>query len=293
MNCEEGNAFDPHSEGGATSGPAAKRPRTEGPKGPKKAERRGQRTKVKVGDGSLPATVGRAVAVVSTGPRTNYNKVYFVRLEDDQEYERCYTREDLGRIAKGQTDVLEDRVNVARTEDIRGALQKLIKQAVINADSLAAIQEMVPVFVEDPAVTELRDALESGREARARLSAIINELEQMAKCPITLDTLEDPVTCNACGGTVCANALFEALKDKTDPSCPLCRAPSKLAVRDCTCGTRNASIHEHTEGCRNGMIKAAINGGCFAPNRLAKDLMEVVRKQRGETEPEPGSPALL
>lgn len=287
MSSEGGNALTSatHSEGGSTtSGPAPKKLRTEGPK---KADRKGQLKDVEVGGRTLRGKLGCPVAFVQTGQSTNYAKAYFVRDEDNKEWQRGYTKDDLRRFVNGEGDILKDRVIGTGTPDIKNALQKLMKKPVIDDKSLAAIQAMVPKFREDPAVTELRDALESGRRAQATLDGMRSILKDSLKCPITLTRMENPVICNRCWQMVDEKPLYEALRNTHDPSCPFCRAPTKLSLRDCSCGAETQNINGHSEECRDGMVMATIRGGSFAPNRLAREVLEMLPSEESMTEPDP------
>lgn len=279
MTSEAGNTAltsDAHSDRGeATPGPAPKRPRIAAP-------RRGQSIPIKVGAIEITGTLDERCAVVRTGGLTDYLNAYFFRTSQDEAWQRAYTLKELERFLDGKGDILEDRVVVTKTAEIKAALHKLLKQSVIDDKSLAVIQAMVPQFKDDPVVTRLKDALEEGQRAEATLEAMRSALRDLVKCPITLGPLVDPVTCTACGKSVSEGALFEALSGNSDPCCPLCRAPTKLSVRDCSCGSNTQNIHGHTPECRDGMVKATIKGGSFAPNRLAREVIELLPSQQEE-----------
>jgi len=293
MASEGGNTAltsDTRSEGGEpTPGPASKRPRTAART---TAPRKGHPLDINFGGTKIKGTLGERCAVVNTGAQNDYRRAFFIKQEQNKPFERAYLAEELQGILHGKRDILERRVTTSQTAEIKAALQKLLKEPVIDDKSLAAIQAMVPDFEEDPVVRQLRDALEEGRRAQATLDAMRSALKDLVKCPITLDTLVDPATCIRCGKTVSEGALFEALRNNTDPCCPLCRAPTKLSLRDCSCGAETHNIHGHSDECRDGMVMATIRGGSFASNRLANELIEMLPSQ--EAEPDRSrSPTLL
>ena len=286
MTSEGGSAVQPPTEGGeATPGPAPKRPRTTAP-------RKGHPLDIFFGPIKIKGKLDERCAVVRTGGLTDYLNAYFFRTSQDEAWQRAYTLKELERFLDGKGDILEDRVVVTKTAEIKAALHKLLEQSVIDDKSLATIQAMVPQFKDDPVVTRLKDALEEGRKAQATLEAMRRELRDLVKCPITLGPLVDAVICMRCGRNVSEGALFDALRNTTDPCCPLCRAPTRLSLRDCSCGSNTQNLHGHSDECRDGMVMATIQGGSFAPNRLAREVIEMLPSQEREPDPEQ-SPTLL